>query len=135
MDPINEIQQPRPTTQISDDVFLIGYPLGISVHQLPIWKRATVASEIQIDIDNLPKFYVDTASAKGMSGSPAIRRSMGGTTEDGSMMSNGMPMTKLLGVYSGRVSPKGDASAQIGIVWKAKVIDEIINGNARGNKS
>jgi Trypsin-like peptidase domain len=132
---INEPQQPHPTTQIADDVFLIGYPLGISVHQLPIWKRATVASEIQIDIDDLPKFYVDTASTRGMSGSPAIRRSMNGTTEDGSTYNNGSPMTKFLGVYSGRVSPNGDASAQIGIVWKARVIEEIIIGNVRGKKS
>jgi Trypsin-like peptidase domain len=132
---INEIYQNHPTTQIADDVFLIGYPLGISVHQFPIWKRATVASEIQIDIDNLPKFYVDTASTIGMSGSPAIRRSMGGATEGGSIIHNGLPMTKLLGVYSGRVSSNGDASAQIGIVWKARVIDEIIEGCVLGNKN
>jgi Trypsin-like peptidase domain len=132
--PINEIHHHRPTTQIADDVFLIGYPLGISVDRLPIWKRATVASEIQIEIDNLPKFYVDTASTRGMSGSPAIRRSMNGATEDGSVINNGLPMTKFLGVYSGRVSPNGDASAQIGIVWKARVIDEIIIGQVRGNK-
>jgi Trypsin-like peptidase domain len=131
---INEIQHPRPITRIADDVFLIGYPLAISVDNLPIWKRATVASEIDIDVDGLPKFYVDTASTKGMSGSPAIRRSMSGVTEDGSTYDNGLPMTKFLGVYSGRVSPNGDASAQIGIVWKAKVIDEIIVGQVRGNK-
>jgi Trypsin-like peptidase domain len=132
---INEIQHPRPITRIADDVFLIGYPLAISVDSLPIWKRATVASEIDIDVDGLPKFYVDTASTRGMSGSPAIRRSMSGVTEDGSTYDNGSPMTKFLGVYSGRVSPNGDASAQIGIVWKARVIDEIITGNVRGNKN
>ena len=37
-----------------------------------------------------------------------------------------------LGVYSGRIG-KGEIHAQLGIVWKSKVIEEIIIGQIRGN--
>ncbi|MDP1057560.1 hypothetical protein Q6324_28970, partial [Klebsiella pneumoniae] len=47
------------------DAFLIGYPLGmVAGGNLPIWKRGSVASEHDVNIDKLPKYFIDTATTK-----------------------------------------------------------------------
>jgi hypothetical protein len=40
--------------------------------------------------------------------------------------------TKFLGVYSGRLG-KDEMGAQLGIVWKASVLLEILEGGVRGH--
>ncbi|MEW5844325.1 MAG: serine protease [Bacteroidota bacterium] len=118
--------------EIRDDVFIIGFPFGIKGGgEFPLWKRASIASEPDIDIDDLPKLFVDTASRPGMSGSPVIykeRRSV--------MIGNSSPKTatkfsryfmQFIGVYSGRIGAENELKAQLGIVWKSSVIKEIIN--------
>jgi hypothetical protein len=42
--------------------------------------------------------------------------------EDGSMISDGLPRFRLLGVYSGRINPESD----IGMVWKTSAVREIL---------
>jgi hypothetical protein len=134
--PINKLEQHKLMSRIADEVFILGYPLGIGVEKLPIWKRASIASEIDFDVDNEPKFLVDTASSSGMSGSPVIRRSTGGgQTEDGNFQMGISAMSRFIGIYSGRIAPKGNLEAQLGIVWKAVVIDQIINGSIKGDRS
>jgi hypothetical protein len=50
----------------SMEAFVIGYPRGMSGGgNLPIWKRATIATEPDIDLDGLPKFFIDTATREG----------------------------------------------------------------------
>lgn len=111
------------------DVFIIGYPLGIITDKpLPIWKRGTIASEPYIPIDGVQKMLIDTASRKGMSGSFVIAEHTGffspgrGEMSDGSWIGTGR---KILGIYSGRLGPS-DIEAQLGIVWRRKLIDEVI---------
>lgn len=119
-----------------DDAYALGYPLGLhGGEDFPIWKRASIASEPGLPIDGLPKVLIDTATRQGMSGSPVIviRRGLipkkGG--DIGDMMIGQAPT--FLGVYSGRV---GDdrLGAQLGIVWKAEVINEIADGLVRGKR-
>lgn len=130
--PVNR-QPPGPlTTRIADDVFILGYPLGLAVETTPLWKRASVASEPDFDIDGLPKMFVDTASTRGMSGSPVLRRGTSGQTADGTMSLFVAPVTSVVGVYSGRVVGANSVEAQLGVVWKARVIDEIIDGQRQG---
>lgn len=76
--------------------------------------------------------YVDTASRPGMSGSPVLykeRRAIGigngNPGEPGVKFSNNL--MSLVGVYSGRIGSNIEKEAQLGIVWKYKGIDEIIN--------
>lgn len=58
---------------VADDAFVIGYPFSDPPPaQLPIWKRASIASEPDLDIDKLPKMYIDTATSPGLSGSPVV---------------------------------------------------------------
>ena len=56
--------------EVSDNASVIGYPFSdIAYLQMPIWKRASIASEPDINIDKLPKMLVDTATRSGLSGS------------------------------------------------------------------
>ena len=64
--------------KVADEVFILGFPYKIgNASQIPIWKRGSVASEPELDCDNLPKLFVDTASRPGMSGSPVIYKRIG----------------------------------------------------------
>ena len=115
----------------SQDVFVIGYPLGLITNlPIPIWKRGTIATEPSINPDALPKVYIDTATRKGMSGSIVIARHniTGSYQKPDGTMSNTLfsRQDKILGVYSGRISPH-DVEAQLGIVWKNHLINEIVN--------
>ena len=105
----------------SDDVSIIGFPLGQAVNgNFPIWKTGHVASDIDLPYQGKPVFLVDATTKPAMSGSPVVakrigmvRRSTGfehGTAE------------RFLGVYSGHTKSKSD----IGMVWKASVIHEIL---------
>lgn len=58
-----------------DDAYVVGYPLGIlGGSPLPVWKRASIATEPFIDAGNLPRIFVDTATREGMSGSLVVAR-------------------------------------------------------------
>lgn len=126
---LNELSLTKMTLKISLDVFVLGYPLGLlGAHGMPIWKRASVATEPGT---SEPKFYVDTATRSGMSGSPVILRYRGfyknnpeaQEIQDDDWFGEG---DMFVGVYSGRLGASA-VEAQLGIVWKAHLIDEIID--------
>ena len=75
---------------------------------------------------------VDTASRPGMSGSPVILRTyfMHVTQENKITVTSG-PANKFIGVYSGRLHTQDPLEAQIGMVWSATFIDEIIDGGLK----
>ena len=124
--------------RVSDDVYILGFPLAINAGKhFPIWKRASVATEPSIDIavkiddgsiKDLPHILVDSSSREGMSGSPVVFKELRcKTVKDESNYSANISthFTKLVGIYSGRISDLNN-EAQLGIVWKYQVIDEII---------
>ena len=130
IEPFNE----DTAVHISDDLYIIGFPFGLSAGiYFPIWKRASVASEPILDVENLPMIYVDTASRQGMSGSPVIYKEKRAFSIIGGGRLSRYYM-RLVGVYSGRVGVKDDFSIQLGRVWKAQVIDDIIMAKVRGKK-
>ena len=127
--PINENSQGNFILEVSNEVFLLGYPLGIDVEGTPIWKRGTLASEPEMDVDGLPKLLVDTASNKGMSGSPVINKRYIGRPP---LVFRGTdPHVQLVGVYSGRTQRNGNLDAQLGDVWKASVLEEIVKSGVK----
>ena len=119
------------------DVYVLGFPKGMSggAH-FPIWKRGTIATEPDINIENLPKLYIDTATREGMSGSPVYAQEVGYWIPEGGNSSDASfgKGKRFLGIYSGRV---GDDTflAQLGIVWKEQAIIEIIDGQQKGQSS
>ena len=114
-----------------DEIFVLGYPYNLSGGlNYPLWKRGSIASEPSEDIDNLPKYFIDVAGRRGMSGAPVFFRSHVHLTEN-SKLAVGQTAQLFYGLYSGRITEKGDdpidpIAAQIGIVWKPSVIYETV---------
>lgn len=137
--PINKMKLDDFKLRIADEVFVLGFPYSITGGgSLPIWKRGSVATEPDIDYENLPKFFIDTASKSGMSGSPVIFRRFGvHGAEDGiiKISSTIGEIRGFVGVYSGRLTGKSELDAQLGIVWKKEVIEEIIKGNLKDERT
>lgn len=119
--------EPRVKTSVGDDVFVIGFPGNISVTgEFPIWKRGSVATEPDLPIGNLPYVLVDTGTRSGMSGSPVVRRQYPHIRKvNASDFVLYDQIDELFGIYSGRFGAD-DHHSQLGIVWKASVISEIL---------
>lgn len=116
---------------VSQEVWVIGFPLRISSRGMPIWKRATIASEPEFtEIEQPHRFLLDTATREGMSGSPVLVTSKPTTRVkfDGSGHEVHLPSIRLLlGIYSGRILGEDEFAAQLGIVWEAECIPEILD--------
>jgi hypothetical protein len=117
-----------------DDAYVIGFPKGLDGGKgLPIWKRASVATEPSLDLDDLPVFLVDTATRQGMSGSPVLAKRRGvtmprGRTDLGDAVIG--EATIFAGVYSGRLGDD-ELGVQLGKVWKSSVVEQIISSGLR----
>jgi hypothetical protein len=113
-----------------DALSIIGFPFGITGGgALGIWVQGFVASEPAVDFADLPCLLVDSRTRPGQSGSPVIAyRTSGFTTEEASMMITGQPAERFVGVYSGRINEQSD----LGFVWKASALLDILNAQQRG---
>jgi hypothetical protein len=82
-----------------------------------------------------PCVLVDTATLPGISGAITIvRKVLNGPfrKKDGSEVATLYATRDLiLGVYSGRLG-KNEIEAQLGIVWKRRLIDEVMKGGRPG---
>lgn len=138
--PINLYRLFRARPKIADNVFVMGYPFGITdpLH-IPIWKRGSIATEPGVDFRGLPRLLIDTASRPGMSGSPVIIMRAGFHRPE-EMDFVGEPIMEPLigiiygfvGIYSGRIGAKGEYDVQLGIVWKKEVIGQILAAKTIG---
>lgn len=137
---INDVESIAVNMSVADDVFVLGYPLALGTNEaqdLPIWKRASIASEPNVNYfnDGRAAFIIDGTTRSGMSGSPVFFYNNFSKTnlEDGGVCFSMSPERCFcfLGVYSGRLcgSTKDDNESFLGIVWKKELIDEIIEGN------
>lgn len=132
--PMNDIPYFPSARGIGDDVFVIGYPRGIGPDRHAIWKRASIASEPDVDVDRLPLRLIDTATTSGMSGSPVIQRCRGqGLQEDGTSVLGADGM-RLLGVYSGRLNGPNENEVSLGRVWKEGLVAEIADLGVAGSR-
>lgn len=126
--PINLIPDHRIVLRVGAGAFIIGFPRGLSMHGLPIWKRGTIASEPTFS--DVPRerghYLIDAATREGMSGAAAILLSEGGyQDEDGSAMMGHGRWHRFLGLYSGRVASTDQMEAQIGMIWPARLVREV----------
>ncbi len=111
--------------QPAETVSVIGFPFAISAGgRLAVWATGTVASEPEADYNDLPLFLIDCRTRSGQSGSPVIARRQGMITlTNGKQVPSSGMVSRFLGIYSGRVHKDAD----IGMVWKASAIQELIN--------
>lgn len=123
---INDIETVPPPDfgpMVGKDLFVLGYPFGqlaLRLSLFPIWKRASIATELDYRVENLPMFLVDTATREGMSGSLVVFVA-------GQFL-------QFMGVYSGRYGADDLRDVQLGRVWRARLISEIINGGVTGSR-
>lgn len=121
--------------KVGQVVFVLGYPMGLMKQGLlPVWKRGSIASEPELDVEDGPVILIDTGTREGMSGSPVIamsRQSGYGRDDNGSVIVG--DRARLLGVYSGRIGAEALSEVQLGLCWKTSVIDEIIDGQKPAN--
>jgi len=108
----------------SEPVSIVGFPFGIAAAgKFPIWKTGHTASDIDLNYDDKPIFLVDATTRPGMSGSPVFARRIGGYRASTAAWNLGGNAVSFLGVYSGRIREQAD----VGMVWKPTVIDDILS--------
>lgn len=108
----------------ADSVSVIGFPFGRTAGGVfGVWATGFLASEPSVDFNGLPIQLIDCRSRQGQSGSPVIAYRSGGmvATANGASLFNG-PVFKFIGIYSGRINSESD----LGIVWKASAIQELM---------
>lgn len=128
---VNNLEVP---VKVGQDVMTIGFPRMMDAEGFPIWKRGSLATQPGQSLMGLPKFYIDTATREGMSGSPVFTRSIISVRIPGKQISGIGVRNRFIGIYSGRV---GDDTflAQLGIVWEEAAILETIIGKKVGESS
>lgn len=110
----------------ADPVSVIGFPFGMSAGgYLPVWATGFLASEPDVNFGDLPVQLIDCRSRQGQSGSPVIAYRSGGANRmrDGGTGVFDRPVWEFIGIYSGRINSESD----IGRVWKAHAIAEVID--------
>ncbi|WP_236971439.1 trypsin-like peptidase domain-containing protein [Mycobacterium haemophilum] len=120
---------------ITQDVSIIGYPFGLTNGPLlPLWIRGTIASDPAFNYvhrnQTLPAFLIDARTRKGQSGSPTILFRLPGTplpSEDGRFQWTLGTHSRLLGIYTGRISKDSD----LGFVWRIDDVASICTDGVR----
>jgi hypothetical protein len=127
-----DLSNPGPDTLLgaAGPVSVIGFPFGrTGGGAFGIWIQGTVATEPEIDFDDLPSFLIDSRTRPGQSGSPVISYYAGGMVPmaDGGSAVFGGPVERFLGIYSGRINSESD----LGFVWKLGAIRDIVETGQR----
>lgn len=130
------------------DAFVVGFPQGIGpLGVFPVWKRASIATDVCLPIDGHPKFLVDAAGRAGLSGSPVYRIEKGiSQREAGGKIDVFLgDVHEFIGIYTGRVEDKLsheiDAtsatqgshrrreSSDLGFVWREEIVQEVLSSD------
>jgi hypothetical protein len=111
--------------QCAEPVSVVGFPFAIAAGgRFAVWAAGFIASEPEADYNDLPLMLIDCRTRPGQSGAPVVAQRTGLVTlTDGRRMPAIGTASRFLGMYSGRVHKDAD----IGMVWKASAIQELIN--------
>ncbi|KAF0115642.1 MAG: hypothetical protein FD150_929 [Rhodobacteraceae bacterium] len=130
---INEISyETRWRPEVGSDAFIVGFPEGVSsAHGTPIWKRASIASEPDLQYNGTPVILVDTIGNQGLSGSPvgAVGSGLFAPNSHAKLDTLIGSWKTLLGIYAGRLGDKG-VHSQLGRVWRVDVVHELFQNLA-----
>ncbi len=127
--PLNAIPMAPLKQRVGMPVFILGFPFGRMGIGMPVWKQGSFASEPFLANGMDHRFLiVDTASRPGMSGSPVIQRVHGAVELEDSYgrISNGDGACNFIGIYSGRFHTNDPSDAQLGRVWPAALVAEVV---------
>ncbi len=107
---------------VGDSLVVIGYPQGFSdeLHNLPVFRRASVASVYPLPFDGNPFFLIDSELHPGTSGSPVITQPSIWEVNARESELYDEPQYKLIGVHS---AAYGDL--KLNVVWFASIIYEL----------
>jgi hypothetical protein len=124
--------------EAGSDCFIVGYPEGVSGSDgTPIWKRASIATEPELDYKQLPIFLCDSATRPGLSGGPVFGKAYGffdqkhrriDPYQDGIVFLGHWPV--FLGVYAGREGLEADGF-QLCRIWKKAVLTDLISNKKK----
>jgi Trypsin-like peptidase domain len=110
-------------------VSIIGFPNNLSnPGEFPIWKTGNIATDPDIDYKDKPIILAGVFVQKGMSGSPVIARAMGSYMDkSGNRIMTVDNTDDFIGIFSAY-----QMDNEIAIIWKARVISEILENGKRG---
>jgi hypothetical protein len=106
------------------DVVVVGYPLGFYdfANNLPVYRKAMVASQYGVNFNGKPYFLIDTNLHPGTSGSPVVN------THHTLYKENGFNEAyNLFGIHSAEHTMKGKPLG-LNVVWYSYLINELIDG-------
>jgi hypothetical protein len=114
---------------VPQELSIVGFPFGLTVAGFfAIWVRGTIATEFEVDYNDLPMFLIDSRTRKGQSGSPVIFYTREGLFPvAGGLMFGTTHTHHLLGIYAGRVNKESD----LGRVFKIRAIRDVIERGVR----
>ena len=120
--------------EVGADCYIVGYPEGLSgAEATPIWKRASIATEPEMDYKGQEVFLCDSATRPGLSGGPVFGKAHVFSTQgleridpyaEGVQFLGSWPV--FLGVYAGREGNESDGF-QLARVWKRQVLAELFD--------
>jgi len=116
---------------VTDPLSIVGYPFGVTGGGFfGVFTRGFIATEPLLDWNGLPVFLIDSRTRSGQSGSPVIDFSPhGGMRHSANGLTIGTgTIEHFFGVYSSRINAQSD----LGLVWKPKIIREIVEAEVRG---
>jgi len=119
----SDLISPDIVVGVGDPLLVIGYPEGFSdqVHNLPIFRQASVASVYPIPFEGKAFFLVDSELHPGTSGSPVITQpSIWQVREDEAELFE-EPQYRLIGIHS---ATYGDL--KLNCVWFAYILLDIL---------
>jgi len=136
--PLNQTSFEAMELQVSDELFVLGYPGGwnATVANSPFWRKASCASDPGIGIrisdwpPNLDAFYIDSSADSGMSGAPVLllRYEMRINEKGQYTFSR---RRDFVGVFSATINKEDPTVRDLGIVWKKRMIDRVIENGSR----
>lgn len=110
-----------------EDVLVIGFPEGVydDVHNLPVVRRASIASVYPVPYKGRPQGLLDVRLPSETHGAPVVTRGslVSGQANDGSSPVE-KPVNYFVGVHSSG-GPGG--AAELDVVWYPWLLTEIIN--------
>jgi hypothetical protein len=125
-----------------EEVVFIGYPNGLfdTMNYLPILRTGTTATPIAVDYRGAPAFLIDASVFPGSSGSPVFIANRGTYFTRGGNITVGTRVICLgvlaavhtrqvqgaVGVLPSRLVAAFDEPMDLGIVYKARCIDECV---------